>query len=127
MKEYDLISIGTGSAMNTVELMLRENPNIRVAIIDKDEPGGICLTLGCIPSKLLLYPAEVIRIIEAADRFGIDVNIKGIDFEKAMERMRKIIDEDINAMRHGLTHSKNIHYSKFCCGICCPLHAQGWQ
>ena len=110
MKEYDLISVGTGSAMNTVELMVRENPNTRVAVIDKDEPGGICLTRGCIPSKLLLYPAEVIRIIEAADRFGIDVSIKGIDFEKVMERMMRIINEDINAIRHGLTHSKNIDY-----------------
>jgi mycothione reductase len=56
MKEYDLIVIGTGSAMNLLDPMIQENPGIRIAVIDKDEPGGICLTRGCIPSKLLLYP-----------------------------------------------------------------------
>ncbi len=43
MKEYDLIVIGSGSAMNIVEPMIQDNPNIRIAVIDKDEPGGICL------------------------------------------------------------------------------------
>ena len=36
MKEYDLISIGTGSAMHVVDAMLRTNPKLRVAVIDKD-------------------------------------------------------------------------------------------
>lgn len=58
--------------MNIVELMIRQNPNIKVAGIDKDEPGGICLTRGCIQSKILLYPAELVRTVESAARFGID-------------------------------------------------------
>jgi dihydrolipoamide dehydrogenase len=66
MKEYDLISIGTGSAMGIIDAMISQNPNMKVAVIDKDEPGGICLTRGCIPSKILLYPAELVRIIEEA-------------------------------------------------------------
>ncbi len=70
MKQYDLITIGTGSAMNIVDAMIQENPNIRVAVIDKDEPGGICLTRGCIPSKILLYPAELVRTIEKARELG---------------------------------------------------------
>ncbi|MCJ7593396.1 MAG: dihydrolipoyl dehydrogenase, partial [Desulfobacterales bacterium] len=61
MKEYDLIAIGTGSAMNIVEAMLQRAPEKRVAVIDKDDPGGICLTRGCIPTKILVYPAEIVR------------------------------------------------------------------
>ncbi|HML02988.1 MAG TPA: dihydrolipoyl dehydrogenase, partial [Candidatus Bathyarchaeia archaeon] len=57
MKEYDVIVIGTGSAMAIVYAMMQDKPDLRVAVIDKDEPGGICLTKGCIPSKILLYPA----------------------------------------------------------------------
>ena len=110
MKEYDLISIGTGSAMNIVSAMIQENPKMKVAVIDKDEPGGICLTRGCIPSKILLYPAELVRTIEKASKFGIDVDIKIIDFEKVMERMRTIIYKDINMIRQGLSHSENIDY-----------------
>ena len=110
MKEYDLISIGTGSAMGIVDAMINQNPNMTVAVIDKDEPGGICLTRGCIPSKILLYPAELVRIVEEAKELGIDTEIKKIDFKNIMERMRKIINKDIEMIRQGLSHSPNIDY-----------------
>jgi mycothione reductase len=110
MKEYDLISIGTGSAMSIVEVMVQENPALKVAVIDKDEPGGICLTRGCIPSKILLYPAELVRTIEEAKKFGINSNIKNIDFKKVMKRMRNIIDGDTDQIRQSISHSKNIDY-----------------
>jgi mycothione reductase len=109
MKEYDLIAIGTGSAMSIVSAVIQQNPHTKVAVIDKDEPGGICLTRGCIPSKILLYPAELVRTIERVDRFGIDVDAK-IDFEKVMKRMRTLIHKDVGMIRDGLSHSKNIDY-----------------
>jgi dihydrolipoamide dehydrogenase len=110
MKEYDVIAIGSGSAMNIVDAILQDSPNIKVAVIDKDEPGGICLTRGCIPSKILLYPAELIRIIEKANTFGIDLKIEKVDFAKVMKRMRTLIDGEIESIRQGLTESKNIDY-----------------
>jgi len=110
MKEYDLISIGTGSAMNIVGVMIQKNPQMKVAVIDKDEPGGICLTRGCIPSKMLLYPAELVRTIGRAGELGIDVDIRKVDFRGVMERMRTLIYKDINMIRQGLSHSKNIDY-----------------
>src|SRR5205823_14912191 len=106
MKQYDLITIGTGSAMNIVDAMIQENPNIRVAVIDKDEPGGICLTRGCIPSKILLYPAELVRTIEKARDLGVDAKIASINFQMVMERMRTLINNDIDQIREGLSSSK---------------------
>jgi dihydrolipoamide dehydrogenase len=110
MKEYDVIAIGTGSAMYVIDGMMQRNPNLKVAVIDKDEPGGICLTRGCIPSKILLYPAEVIRTIQTAGVFGIEADLRKISFEKIMERMRSIIDADINSIREGLSSSPNLDY-----------------
>jgi len=110
MKEYDVVAVGTGSAMYVVDGMLQRNPEMRAAVIDKDDPGGICLTRGCIPSKILLYPAELIRTIERASTFGIDVTIRNVDFAKVMRRMRDIIDGDIESIRRGLTSSPNIDY-----------------
>jgi len=110
MKEYDVIAIGSGSAMNIVSAMMQSSPSLRVAVIDKDEPGGICLTRGCIPSKILLYPAELVRTIERAPAFGIDVEIKGVDFTSVMKRMRSLIDGEIESIRQGLTQSPNIDY-----------------
>ena len=110
MKEYDLIIIGSGSAMNIVDAMIQENPKIRIAVIEKDEPGGICLTRGCIPSKIMLYPAELLRTMENAGELGIDLKIQNVSYEKVMKRMRTLIDNDINAIREGLTKSENLDY-----------------
>jgi dihydrolipoamide dehydrogenase len=110
MKKYDLIAIGSGSAMNLVSPMMSQNPDMKVAVIDKDEPGGICLTRGCIPTKILVYPAELVRIIENTSHLGIDVDIKNVNFSMIMERMRELIYEDIDSIRNGLSHSHNIDY-----------------
>jgi len=96
--------------MMIVDAVLRDNPHMKVAVIDKDEPGGICLTRGCIPSKILLYPAEVVRIVEEAKRLGIDVEVKKVYFDQVMERMRTHIHGEINMIRQGLSHSKNVDY-----------------
>jgi len=96
--------------MEVVAAMAQEKPNLRAAVIDKDAPGGICLTRGCIPSKLLIYPATVVRTVEKSREFGIHTEIKSVDFEAVMERMRSIINHDINMIRNGLSQSKNIDY-----------------
>lgn len=110
MKNYDLIIIGTGSATNLLDVLIQRNPKIKIAIIDKDETGGICLTRGCIPSKILLYPAELVRNIEEAKELGIESEIKKIDFLKIMNRMRSLIGKDIESIREGLSSSENIDY-----------------
>ena len=110
MKQYDLIVIGTGSAMNIADAMIQQNSKMKVAVIDKDAPGGICLTRGCIPSKILLYPAELVRTIEKANELGVTAEIKKVDFKAIMERMRRLINNDIDSIRQGLSNSENIDY-----------------
>ena len=105
-----MILLGTGSGMNIVGAMQERNPDIKVAIIDKDDPGGICLTRGCIPSKLLLYPAEVVRTVQSAAQFGVEAPLKAVHFEHVMERMRQMISKDIEEVRHTLSHAPNVNY-----------------
>ncbi|WP_406660271.1 dihydrolipoyl dehydrogenase [Methanolobus sp. ZRKC3] len=110
MKEYGLIVIGSGSGMNYVGSMMEADSDMKVAVIDKDDPGGICLTRGCIPSKLLLYPAELVRDIGRASKFGITTKIEDIDFNVVMEHMRSSISEDIEGIRHSLSHNPRIDF-----------------
>jgi dihydrolipoamide dehydrogenase len=110
LKQYDLIVVGTGSVMMIVDAVLRDNPQMKVAVIDKDEPGGICLTRGCIPSKILLYPAEVVRVIEEAKALGIDADTKKVHFDRVMERMKTQIGGEINMIRQGLSQTGNVDY-----------------
>jgi len=110
MKEYDLIAIGTGSAMNIVEAMLSSNPDLRIAVVDKDDPGGICLTKACIPTKRLVYPADLVRLVQAAGEHGITAPLERIDFSSIMERMRRSIGREIEHIRQGLQQTENVDY-----------------
>jgi dihydrolipoamide dehydrogenase len=96
--------------MNLVDPITQRDPSVRVAVVDKDEPGGICLTRGCIPSKILLYPAELMRTVQHAEAFGLDVAVNAIDFRQVMDRMRTLITRDIDQIRRGLQHAENIDY-----------------
>ncbi len=110
MQEYDLIVIGSGCGMNYVAPILDSNPDLKVAVIDRDRPGGICLTRGCIPSKMLLYPAELVREIERSSQFGIDAEIKHVDFGAVMGRMRSAIDADMKLIRNSLNKNPRIDF-----------------
>lgn len=110
MKEYDLIVIGSGSAMSIVERALQSGQVNKVAIIDKDEPGGICLTRGCIPSKIMLYPAELVASLQNAEELGINVVVKQVSYEKIMKRMRNLIDAEIEEIRQGLSSLEQIDF-----------------
>jgi len=94
LNEYDLIVIGTGSGMELTSAFIQENPKAKIAVINKDEPGGICLTRGCIPSKLLIYPADIVRTIKRSHEFGIHLEIKNIDSTAVMVRMRSLLFPD---------------------------------
>ncbi len=112
MKHYDCIAIGTGSAMSVVEALMNSDPEIKAAVVDKDEPGGICLTRACIPSKLLVYPAEMVRYIEEAAMQGIRVDITSVDFRFIMERMRSIISKTSKEIEQSLRSGPFDYYGE---------------
>lgn len=76
MKEYDVIVIGSGAGAIIVEEALIHS--LKVALIDKGPLGGTCLNVGCIPSKILLFPADRIVEIQEAKKLGIHAEIKKI-------------------------------------------------
>jgi dihydrolipoamide dehydrogenase len=110
MKNYDLIIIGTGSGMNLVQPYLESHPGAKIAVIDKDPPGGICLTKGCIPTKMLVYPAEVVRQLDEVADLGIDARIEKIHFEKIMQRMHRAVDPEIESIRRNLMAARDVDY-----------------
>jgi dihydrolipoamide dehydrogenase len=84
MKHFDVIAFGSGSASNIYAELLAHNRDIKIAVIENGPVGGICLTRGCIPSKMILYPAEIMHNIKRAPDFWISSRITSIDFEKIM-------------------------------------------
>jgi mycothione reductase len=110
VREYGLVAIGSGSAMAVVDAWMQRHPGERAALVEKDTPGGICLTRGCIPSKVLLSSADVVRTIERAPEFGVDVRGTTVDFGRVMARMHAQIDPEIASIREGLSHSPNLDF-----------------
>ncbi len=100
MKKYDVIVIGSDSGGEIVDAALSHD--FSVAWVDKGPLGGTCLNVGCIPSKMLIYPADRIVEIQDAKKLGIEAEIKDVDFGAIMKHMREPIRESHEHMRKGL-------------------------
>ncbi len=110
MKNYDVIMIGSGSAKRIIGRLINKNPEIRIAMIDKDEPGGVCSIRGCIPSKRLIYPGIVIRNIEHAKKHGITVNIESIDYKTIMGKVQDEIQSNIQKTKFKFNNATQVDY-----------------
>jgi dihydrolipoamide dehydrogenase len=90
---YDLIVIGSGPG-GYVAAIRASQLKMKVAVIERDRPGGVCLNWGCIPSKALLNSAQAIETIRgAAKEHGIEVGTVNVDFKKVIARSRAAADK----------------------------------
>jgi pyruvate/2-oxoglutarate dehydrogenase complex dihydrolipoamide dehydrogenase (E3) component len=80
MKKYDVVVIGSGAGLALVNRSIMQG--LKAALVDRGPLGGTCLNLGCIPSKMLILPADRIMEIKDAARLGIDAKIKKMNFQK---------------------------------------------
>jgi len=108
MKKYDVIVVGSGSGMLIVDEAT--DRGLKVALVDKGPFGGTCLNTGCIPSKMLIYPADRIVEIQEAKKLGIEAQTRGVDFNFIMQRMRNSIQESQSQMRRALSQAENLDF-----------------
>jgi dihydrolipoamide dehydrogenase len=106
MKDYDVLVIGSGSGMSIADAAL--NRGMDVAVVESGPLGGTCLNRGCIPSKMVIYPADVINVIREAGRLGIKASIEEIDFAYIMERSARLVEEDVGHMEDGVRHAHGL-------------------
>lgn len=106
MKEYDVIVVGSGAGMNVAANAI--NSGLNVAVIEHGPMGGTCLNNGCIPSKILLYPADVIRTLQEASKLGIKASVNEVNFKWIMNRMLNYVGEDSKGMEEGARHVKTL-------------------
>jgi dihydrolipoamide dehydrogenase len=90
--KFDLAIIGAGPG-GYVAAIRASQLGKKVAIIEKEHLGGVCLNWGCIPTKALLRSAEVMHLINTADNFGIKVEKATPDIKKIVERSRNVASQ----------------------------------
>ncbi|MEZ3160911.1 dihydrolipoyl dehydrogenase [Microbacterium sp. BWT-B31] len=99
MPHYDVAILGAGPG-GYVAAVRAAQLGLTVAIIEEKYWGGVCLNVGCIPSKALLKNADLAhQVLHKADLFGITGDVQ-FDFGVAWDRSRKVAE----------THVKGIHY-----------------
>ena len=108
MKKYDLIVIGSGAGMNVAANAVAHG--MQVAVVDRGPLGGTCLNRGCIPSKVMLYPADVIRTLEEARTIGVHAKVEKVDYDLIMKRVWQIVLDDRHQMENGIRHSEQLDF-----------------
>jgi len=106
MEKYDVVVIGSGSGMSIAEAAL--NRGMSVAVVEMGPLGGTCLNRGCIPTKMVIFPADVINLIKESEKLGIRNRIEEIDFHHIMERSRRLVNEDRSHMEIGVKHAHGL-------------------
>ena len=105
MSKYDVVIVGAGPG-GYVAAIRAGQLGLKVAIVEREEVGGVCLNWGCIPSKSLLKNAEVLSLMKQADKFGITFDNMQYDLSKAMNRSRQVADRLVKGVQYLLKKNK---------------------
>jgi len=105
MAEYDVIVIGAGPGGYVCAIRAAQL-GLKTAIVEKEFLGGICLNMGCIPSKALLKNADVAHTLrERGSEFGFQVDGLKLDYGAAVKRSRQVSDRLVKGV--GFLMKKN--------------------
>lgn len=87
--DFDLLIVGAGTG-NTI--LTPEFDDWRIGIVERDLFGGTCMNRGCIPTKMLVYTADLAMQARDLERFGIDVDVQGVRWPDVVDRVFGRID-----------------------------------
>lgn len=86
---FDVAVLGAGPG-GYVAAIRAAQLGLKVALIERDQLGGICLNWGCIPTKVLLRNAEIVELVKEGEAYGILCDNLRVDYAKAYKRSREV-------------------------------------
>ena len=89
MRNFDLMIIGTGSGNSVIG---PEHDGWQIAVVERGPFGGTCLNVGCIPSKMFVYAAEMAELASDSRRLGVHTRFDGVDWPSIRDRIFGRID-----------------------------------
>jgi dihydrolipoamide dehydrogenase len=105
MARYDLAIIGAGPGGYVAAIRVAQL-GLKTALIEKERVGGLCLNWGCVPSKALLWNAELVHLFQRADEFGISARGLRFDLGKAVDRSRQVVEHTVKGVEFLLKRNK---------------------
>jgi len=106
--QYDAVVIGAGPG-GYVAAIRAAQLGLRTAVVEREDLGGVCLNWGCIPSKALLKNAEVLSLLHQAEEFGFYFDNLRVDYAKAIDRSRRVVDRNTRGVAYLLRKNKVEH------------------
>ncbi|APW99611.1 dihydrolipoamide dehydrogenase [Halobiforma lacisalsi AJ5] len=101
--EVDFLVVGSGSGLDVANAAANRGQS--VAVVEKGPLGGTCLNRGCIPSKQLLYHAEVLETVERAEEFGIHAEVSDVEFAEIVREVNDDVADSAESIERGLRSS----------------------
>ena len=110
MEQFDVLVIGSGSGMLVASAAVEQG--FKVALVEHGKMGGTCINVGCVPSKMLIYPADVLSAIKESGKLGVNATVNSIDFNNIMARMHTLVDEDSGHQAIAVKATPNLTWFK---------------
>jgi dihydrolipoamide dehydrogenase len=105
-QSYDLIVIGAGPAGYPAAIRAAQL-GAKVALVEGEKLGGVCLNRGCIPTKALIHGAEVYQQVLQAIAFGVDLpGVPALNFAGMVARKQEIVHRLVSGVNHLLRNHK---------------------
>ena len=89
--DYDLAVIGAGPGGYVAAIRARQL-GLKTLVVEKDKPGGVCLNIGCIPSKALIHQTEIFRSARGLEELGVKTDFSGFDYGRVFRKSRQAAD-----------------------------------
>lgn len=89
-RNYELVVIGAGPGGYTAALKAA-GFGMKVAVVDQERLGGVCVNRGCIPTKALLYASNIFSMMQHCDEFGVSTDFISFDFKKMQEYKKRSV------------------------------------
>jgi mycothione reductase len=110
MEKFDVLVIGSGSGMIIAASAV--GAGLKTALAEFGPLGGTCLNRGCVPSKILIHPADVALMIREAENVGISGSIHSIDFRGIIDRMKRVVTEDVRRQTEAVEADQRLKWFK---------------
>jgi mycothione reductase len=110
MEKFDFLVIGSGSGMLVASTAVEKG--FKVALVEGGKMGGTCINVGCVPSKMLIYPADILTTLKGSSKLGIHATVEPVNFNNIMTRMHTLVNHDSGHQAAAVQATPNLTWFK---------------